>query len=58
MLSPALMNSPANGQRGGASPSVQIHSPLDNALLMRKRAAAVNRRVPMSAYPNDGDDDV
>jgi hypothetical protein len=53
MLSPALMRSPASGHHGADSPSVQIHSPLDNALLMRKRASAVNRRVPMSAFPDD-----
>ena len=57
MLSPNLMRSPANGQRGADSPGMQIHSPLDNALLMRKRAAASNKRVPLSAYPPVFEDD-
>ena len=51
------MRSPAGNPYTGDSPSVQIHSPLDNALLMRKRAAAVNRRVPMSAFPTDSDEE-
>jgi hypothetical protein len=44
------MRSPGPGMSAG-SPSTQLHSPLDSALLMRKRAAAVNKRVPTSAYP-------
>ncbi len=58
MLNPALMRSPSAAYaQQGSSPSVQIHSPLDSALLMRKRASASTKRVPMSAYPQGFEED-
>mmetsp|Transcript_36292 Transcript_36292/g.62622 ORF Transcript_36292/g.62622 Transcript_36292/m.62622 type:complete len:701 (-) Transcript_36292:44-2146(-) len=53
-LSTSSLNSAAGADSpgNGHSNNVQIHSPLDSALLNRKRATAVGKRVPLSAFPS------